>query len=195
MLTTTRLVFSNQNELINRNFMLRLLENDQLPGKTLGDVVLMAKNITNTNIGNRKFALIGDPALPLNYPKHQVVTTTVNGAPPGADTLKALSKVTIGGEIRTAGGTLLSNFNGTAYVKIFDKPKNFQTLGNDPTSPVRFFKLQRNVIYSGKVPVSGGNLNTPLWCRRISTSCLGTARSATMPKMGQKMPPATTPAS
>jgi hypothetical protein len=156
MLTTTRLVFSNQNELINRNFMLRLLEQDQLAGSTLGDVILLAKNATNTNIGNRKFALIGDPALPLNYPRHNVVTTQVNGNPPGNDTLKALSKVTVSGEVRTSGGALLNNFNGTANIKLFDKSKNLQTLGNDATSPVRFFKLQRNVIYSGKVPVSDG---------------------------------------
>ena len=158
MLTTTRVVFSNQNELINRNFMNRMLLLDSIAGSTLGDAILLAKNATNTGIGNRKFALIGDPALPLAFPLNKVSTTLINGQIPssGNDTLKALSRVDVSGEVRSPGGFLLTDFNGTANIKIFDKPKVFQTLSNDPSSLPTFFNLQKNVIYSGKAKVSNG---------------------------------------
>ena len=78
---------------------------------------------------------IGDPALVLNYPTYKVATTEVNGFPIATytDTLKALDKVTIKGQVTDETGVKLTSFNGIVYPAVFDKPVTINTLVNDPT--------------------------------------------------------------
>jgi hypothetical protein len=131
----------------------------------LGDIVREAKKFTNTLDGNRKFTLLGDPALRLAFPKYNVVATHLNNVPFSSphDTLKALSKITIDGEVRDKSNFLMSDFNGIASVNIYDKTKSVNTLVNDPYSinnpngSLPFsFDLQKNIIYKGKAKVTNG---------------------------------------
>jgi len=71
------------------------------------------------------------------------------------DTLSALEKVTISGEVRNNGAKLTS-FNGIIYPTVFDKQVDVSTLSNDATSPLRVFSLQKNALYRGKASVNGG---------------------------------------
>ena len=115
---------------------------------------------------NRKFILLGDPALVLNYPKYSVKTTTVNTFPiiSYTDTLKALDKVTITGQINDETGVKMTSFNGIVYPAVYDKPVTINNLVNDPTfSGVGFgpsqpfsFELQKNALYKGKASVING---------------------------------------
>ena len=102
--------------------------------------------------------MLGDPALTTAFPINAITTTSINGIPfaQNPDTLKALAKYSISGELRDVGGNLLSSFNGTSYPVIFDKPSNITTLGNDLQSQVTTFKSQKNVIYRGKATVING---------------------------------------
>lgn len=50
----------------------------------------------------------------------------------------------------------MSDFNGTLYPTVYDKPITYKTLANDPTSTVRNFVLQKNIIYNGKASVKNG---------------------------------------
>jgi hypothetical protein len=111
------------------------------------------------DVNTRKFAIIGDPALILNYPKHEVVTTFINGDTTGteADTLKALSVVTVSGEVRDHQGNLLEDFNGILNPIIYDKASELTTLGNDPGSIPENFRLFNNIIYKGVVSVENGS--------------------------------------
>jgi hypothetical protein len=98
----------------------------------LGDVLVKAKNISLTGDGNRKFTLLGDPALILGFPKQNIVTTEINNISlPSSfqDTIKALSLVKIKGEIQDRNSNLLNGFNGDLAVKVFDKSKKIETLG------------------------------------------------------------------
>jgi hypothetical protein len=89
-------------------------------------------------------------------------TKTVNGVDISQpiDTLKALSKVTITGEVQDNSGNKLTNFNGIIFPTVYDKMMNFYTLGNDQNDiDASFpapFQLQKNVIYGGKVSVVNG---------------------------------------
>jgi hypothetical protein len=76
---------------------------------------------------------IGDPSMRLAFPKQKIRLTTLNGVPleQATDTLKALSKVRLGGEVVDENGTLLTNYNGILEAKVFDKNVERQTLGND----------------------------------------------------------------
>jgi hypothetical protein len=105
------------------------------------------------------------PALRLAFPKYNVVATHLNNVPFSSphDTLKALSKITIDGEVRDKSNFLMSDFNGIASVNIYDKTKSVNTLVNDPYSinnpngSLPFsFDLQKNIIYKGKAKVTNG---------------------------------------
>ena len=164
LFTTSRLAFSGQNQTLSNAFLRHFFSpvNGKMP--TIGDVFEQTKidyNVLNT----RNFLLIGDPALTLAYPKWDVKTTMVNEVPAGAaaDTLKALSKVTISGVVQDDNGQKLSGFNGIIYPTVYDKAVIYKTLGqdslnDDPDSPFPFV-LQKNVLYRGKANVTNGDFS------------------------------------
>lgn len=163
LFSTTRLVYSSSNFELNKefnNYVFRRI-NGQPPA--LGDVMRLAKRGTDpsgTNTNNRNFTLLGDPGLKLSFPQYGVNTGVINNNPPSfSDTIKALSKVKIGGYITDENGQKKTNFNGIIYPSIYDKASTVVTLGNDPTSPKIPFKLQKNLLYKGKVSVSNGDFS------------------------------------
>jgi hypothetical protein len=84
----------------------------------------------------------------------RVVTDSLNSQVASViDTVNALSKVTIRGHVEDYSGGIQTNFNGYVLPSIFDKPKSFNTLGQDDSSPVINYQLQRNVVYKGKASV------------------------------------------
>ncbi len=158
LVTTTRVVYSNRNKTMNDNFMGKMVEaygNEQM---RLGDIIREAKKFTNTFDGNRKFTLLGDPALRLAFPKYNIVATQINSKPLSAahDTLKALSKIILEGEVQDKNNNLMANFNGVASVIIYDKAKTVSTLQNDPQSLSFNFTLQKNSIFKGRTLVTNG---------------------------------------
>ncbi len=166
LMTTTRLVYQFQNRQMNLNYFnqgFKEMDNGELP--TLGDAYRLSKNIryvssiSEFDAANfRKFALIGDPGLPLAFPKHQVKTDSVRDLNGNAitDTLKALGKYTVSGRVTDKNNNLLTGFNGTVFPTIFDKPKSLTTLANDPGSYQTDFEIQNNVLYKGQATVKNG---------------------------------------
>ncbi|MDF2193063.1 type IX secretion system sortase PorU [Paraflavitalea sp. CAU 1676] len=163
LMTTTRLVFAFSNRVMNKNYIETALQ-QQANGRylPLGDAVRRAKNVTYTLSGdvinNRKFTLLGDPAMRLAFPQHTVQTTSINNKPVAAtpDTLKALSTYSISGLITDAAGNPLPTFNGTLYATVADKAQGVNTLGNDPGSVPTTFQLQKNTLFKGKATVTNG---------------------------------------
>ena len=163
LLTTTRLVFSNSNRIINTNyFQFALLPKANGQYLSLGESLQKTKNYTYQNysdiINNRKFTLLGDPALTLAYPVNKVQTDSINNKVITnlPDTIKALGKYRIAGKVKDVAGNLLNTFNGTVYPVIFDKKVTVSTLANDAGSMVTAFQTQNNVLYKGKAKVTNG---------------------------------------
>jgi hypothetical protein len=161
LMTTTRVVFAFSNRIINNNYFQQALQKDAnglYP--SLGDAVKRTKNFTYQTFGdiinNRKFTLLGDPAVRLAFPTLNVRTTAINNRVPATDTLKALDRFTIRGEVTDAGGNKLSNFNGNVYPVIFDKVQQQKTFANDATSISTNFNQQSNIIFRGKAKVTNG---------------------------------------
>lgn len=79
---------------------------------------------------------IGDPAMKLAFAKPNIQLTKINDIPLGQtnDTLKALSKVKMSGEVLDPSGNLMTNYNGVLTATIFDKNIERQTLGNNGAS-------------------------------------------------------------
>lgn len=161
-ITTVRLVYSSANDALNSELFRHLFElyEGRLP--TIGELLTRTKNQVATDITNsRKFVLLGDPALTLNYPRYDVVTTNVNDVPIALphDTLKALSKITIKGEVRDDAGVKMTNFNGVVYPVVYDKLVTLKTLRNDVDARVRDFSLYKSVLFKGKASVTSGEFS------------------------------------
>lgn len=166
LMTTTRIVFAFSNRVINKNYLETALRKKVDSGYySLGDAVKLAKNFTYTFSGdvinNRKFTLLGDPAFTIGFPVNKVITSTINEKPIGTipDTVKALSAYNFSGNIADPTGNILSGFNGTVYIQVFDKPQTKTTLGNDPGSSPTNFSAQKNAIFRGKVSAQNGKFN------------------------------------
>jgi hypothetical protein len=162
-ITTTQLVFQYENQRINADFWRNAFNKDNGRPVSIGESVSMAKNATYSaqkgSLSNyRKFVLLGDPALTLAVPKYDMQLDSVNGKSVniGLDTISALDVCFFSGSVVDANGALLSNFNGTADITLFDKVKNLKTLGQHPASPVLDYDLQNDVVFKGKATVSNG---------------------------------------
>lgn len=159
LLTTVRLVYSTPNFYLNKTFYDKVFEevNGEMP--RLGEVFMNVKNLNASNTNNRNFTLLGDPALRLAYPKHDVQTVLFNGNNTTiTDTIRALDKVTITGEVRDKDGNKLTNYNGVVYPTVFDKKKQITTLSNDGGTPF-LFDLQTNKLFKGKVSAVNGDFS------------------------------------
>lgn len=162
LLSTTRAVYANENALLTDAALVNLFtkENNTIP--TIGEAMQHAKNsFTSPTIttNSRKFALIGDPAMVLAVPRYGVSTTKINThdvADGIADTLRALQRVTIEGVVVDDNGQPMTNFNGVVYPTIYDKTASVTTLGQDASSRVRTFNVQRNILFKGRASVQNG---------------------------------------
>lgn len=160
LFTTTRLVFSTLNFYLNQNFYNYVFSTDNNnENLRLGDIMRLTKNASGSSINKRNFTLLGDPALKLNYPKEKITSLKLNNIDikQGIDTLKALSKITISGQLEDKNAGILDRFNGTLYSTVLDKSVDKVTLGNDGT-PFEYSE-QINALYSGKASIKNGKFS------------------------------------
>ena len=163
LMTTARVVFAFSNRIINNNYLRFALQPDANGSyRTLGAAMKVAKNYTYQTsadiVNNRKFTLLGDPAMTLGFPTNKVKINKVNGKDLLAqtDTLRATESVSLEGEVNDNSGNPLTNFHGTVYLSLFDKPKIITTLANDPASQQVSFQQQESILFKGKASVQDG---------------------------------------
>ena len=157
LFTTTRLVFSSPNFILNQKFYENVFSLDpQGSHYKLGDIMRLTKIASGSSLNKRNFTLLGDPALTLNYPVNTVRTLTLNNKSilQPTDTLKALSKITITGQVENTQGIAMNNFQGILYSTVYDKKIERSTRGNDE-SPFSFSE-QNNILFQGKASIKDG---------------------------------------
>jgi hypothetical protein len=161
LLTTTRLVYSQPNRVLNEKFYEIVFEKDKDGNNyRLGDIVEYTKNQAGSGINKRNFTLLGDPSQRLSYAEYFVYADSLNGKAlsEATDTLKALRKVNISGHLEDLKGNLLTDFNGRVYPTVYDKVVLQQTLANDGGSK-KTFTIRNNILYKGKTTVENGFFN------------------------------------
>jgi hypothetical protein len=161
LITTTRIVYSNDNHNLNTRFYQIVFEKD-INGNyyKLGDLIRMTKNTSGSNQNKLNFILLGDPALGLAIPNYVVLTDSLNGVSVSEpiDTLKAFSRIRFAGHLEDASHNLLTTFNGTITPSVFDKSQTITTLANDGGSTMQF-KTRENLLYKGKANVINGRFS------------------------------------
>ncbi len=179
--TTTRIVYTSSTISSSNNFGLNIALSQRMAErnvdgspKRLGDLMAQTKNSVlssggsriGSSLNNKKFVLLGDPAIPFKLPSKKAVAQSVNGVDVVSNdttiTLRALDQVSITGAVYDENGTIDSNYNGISTVSIFDAPRKVQlperewncTLNSDCS-----YEVERDLLFKGKSTVSNGLLN------------------------------------
>jgi hypothetical protein len=161
LFTTTRLTFAGTNKSLLDQFYEHLFLKKDGKYPTMGDLIRESKDSMGNSSNIHSFVLLGDPAMRIAYPELNVVSTKVESDATVAapDTLKALSVISVRGEVREPGGGIASGFNGTVYPIVFDKASEIWTKANyGYADPVKF-SLRKNIVYKGKVEVKNGEFS------------------------------------
>ncbi len=159
LITTTRPVFSSTNFLLNEAFYENAFEPiDPQTGEMprLGDILKYTKNNSLNGSINRNFSMLGDPSMKMAYPKHKAIITHINEQDISTytDTLKALALIKLNGEIQSASGAALQNYEGLLDIEIFDKRETRQTLGK--AANVMDFKVHEHPLFRGRASIENG---------------------------------------
>ena len=159
VLAATRTVYAEQNTKLNRTVSRELFKHEDSfhYEATLGEAIMNGKNALNNDDNKLAYVLLGDPALRLNYPTDYWVKTTTQ-----MDTLNALSVQQVQGQIIDEDSTLVSDFNGTVDITVYDKLQVIVTRDNDDTSgePNEIpYNDYPNTIFSGSTQVKNGQFS------------------------------------
>ncbi len=150
-IAASRETYHSSNLTLNREFYRRLFSRS--PAPRVGLALMEAKSIMNRfdKISTNTFVLIGDPATRLSIPTARVQIV-------GPDTLSALDKPVVLGEVIDQEGNLLSSFEGEACIEIFDSAylvtremSNLVTVN---------YLLPGATIFRGTIPVEGGKFTS-----------------------------------
>ena len=159
-LTTTRSVYSSSNLALVQaayKFLLPTKEetesNEIMP---IGEIMKNAKIALGADQNKLSFTLLGDPMIRLFYPDNIVVTDSINSTLPEEAQIKALGLTTIKAHVEK-NNSVQSDFNGKAYVTLYDKKEMLQTLGQGKNS-VMEYEDYNSIIFSGEVPIVNGEI-------------------------------------
>ncbi len=165
LITTTRQIFASTGIVFNNTLgqYLFAFGSDEFP--SIAESLRLTKtdpSITGAT-QRRMVFFIGDPAMKLAFPKPNVKLTQINETPvtQATDTLKALSKIKLSGEVTNAAGVLMSDYNGLLSATIYDKEIDRQTLGNDGTTEngqliIMDYKTLGEIIFRGQATITNG---------------------------------------
>lgn len=149
VIAASRFCGVESNEQLNRQFIKALFSaNDGHRTLRLGDAVRIAKvNVSYTSY-NEMYHLFGDPAMRLGVPNYRAEVTDVS-----PDTLKALSVVTVSGEVFKE-DALWTDFNGRVGIKSFDSEKEIKY--ETSSGSILNYNLPGNALYRGESSVDNG---------------------------------------
>jgi hypothetical protein len=165
LFTTTREVDAGSNSVLNDKILSsNLFERDPKTRrpKYIGQAFVDAKNACLSS-NNLNFTLLGDPAVRLAMPWYDIMITNISRDGISSDTFKALSLMTISGEIQKD-GQIISDFKGDIFPTVFDKPELKFTLGQAATAPddndfPMGFNTQETILYKGPASVENGKFS------------------------------------
>ena len=160
LVTTTRAVYIDVGIEFNKKLADPMFGYDVEVPTVPAEALRLAK-IEMGSDNRRVIFYVGDPAMPLAFPKSDIQITKLNGLPidQATDTLKALSKVKFEGEMRTSSGQIMNDYNGTLEVKVFDKNVMRRTLDNDNNNVYLDFVTLGEGLFNGKASITNGHFD------------------------------------
>lgn len=159
LITTTRVVYTDGNDKINRRLMKRIFDRNP-DGSVLriGDMLKLAKQDFGTEIDKNKlnYILIGDPALKLTYPENNIQVTRIAGKSSDTEVeLTAGKGIVVEGDILSYAGEPLTDFNGEIFFSLYDEEQTFTTLAHQDKKTYTY-KYRPTLLTTGKGAVKNG---------------------------------------
>ncbi len=184
LVATNRLIFINVGVTLNDTLDQYLFGFENVEPISMAEALRLAKTDPSlaTNGTRRVVAFVGDPALKLAFPSPRVVLTQINNQPINSATnLRALDPVSLSGAVQGISGNLLSDYNGTVSITLFDKEIERTTIGNDGvvingTLEQIDFKQQGEVLFRGQATVENGLFTVDFIMPRDTQIPLGNGR-------------------
>lgn len=185
MFTTCRPTYGQQNDRHTTALLKVCFSRDEqgLPLR-FGDIVRLTKNdpinynatspMENVNI---RFLFLGDPVLRLPLPLEDIVVQKINGkVVDGSDAveLHGMSMVTMEGVVKNGGGQTDQGFNGTLWVRMFDKATRVKV--DRYGSGSRYVRDFKDVLYQGRVGVVDGRFTVSFQVPKDIMQEIGTPR-------------------
>lgn len=160
LVTTTRAVYVEVGIQFNKRLAPYMFGYDMDVPIVPAEALRLAKNEISSH-NRRAIFYIGDPAMPLAFPKKDIAITKMNDLPIGEvrDTIKALSRVKFEGEIRGNNNQIIPDYNGVLEVKVFDKNVMRRTLDNDNNNIFMDFITLGEGLFNGKASVRNGRFS------------------------------------
>lgn len=156
-LTSSRLVFSGQNEAMNQAWVEILFKSSR---DTMGLPITLGRALFNLKksyftVNDRKYHLFGDPTLRLNIPVLNSKIDSINGSDLSSSVqLKAMSKVSVSGRVVNENNSVTQNFNGEGILTVFDSERIVQLPEINS-----LMRVQNSVIFRGRVSITNGVFN------------------------------------
>jgi hypothetical protein len=97
------------------------------------------------------------PELPMRI--NQITDQSTGASVNLSDSLLALRKYKLSGQVSQLNGPIQSNFNGIANVQIYDQAQTVFTLGNSPESPRTAYSTENSILFNGKATIVNGLFN------------------------------------
>ncbi|MCC6396785.1 MAG: type IX secretion system sortase PorU, partial [Bacteroidetes bacterium] len=132
VISASRKVFASGNAELNRGIYLRLFGRDAY-GRVVverpASALFMFKASRGNTANDQKFFYMGDPTTRLVFPERYAVIDSINGEPVDSVggvprqtpiTLRALSKVSVSGTVRTVDNAIDTTFNGVLQLRVND---------------------------------------------------------------------------
>ena len=142
------------------------------PGMTQGDIYREARNHLIANyasdavLNSLNYNFMGDPAIPMYIPRYKVATTMVSDTEITDGTATAivypLAENSIGGQIIDSDGNIVSDFNGTIYISVYDTPVSVKTLGQISGNSPMDVTLDEKCISQAIAKVTDGQFSTSI---------------------------------
>ena len=151
--------------------------------KSVAENLRETKNQINDD-NRRVIFFIGDPAMKLGFAKPSVRLTAINDVPltQQVDTLKALDRVKLSGEVVDVSGQRISGYEGGLSATVFDKYVDRKTLGNDDTRGtngellILDFKELGPILYRGRANIADGRFDLEFVVPKDAAIPLGNGR-------------------
>ena len=164
MITSSRVTSISRNGDLS-NSICRFLFRPEADGTMprTGDILRYAKNEKRASGDHRlKYALIGDPALRMKYPKYRTKITEINGVSTDSETypeVQALQQVSVKGQVTDADGMPMNNFQGIVNTTVYDAEMSVTTHGyydaGEDSTPFTY-QERSNRLYTGTDSVKNG---------------------------------------
>ncbi|MBI4548842.1 MAG: type IX secretion system sortase PorU [Ignavibacteriae bacterium] len=160
VVSATRAVYADPNHVLNLTLYRHLFQTDtqgKLLTPRLGDAWYSTKqSLTSDN--DRKFFLLGDPALRIGFPKLYATIDSINRVSTSQVVqLQALSRASVSATVRDSQSNQGGGYSGNAELVVYDADRTIQI--NDPLSGIFTYKTRGEILFRGQHTIQDGLMN------------------------------------